>query len=435
MKTNGRYEQFRLRSDGKLRGRTGVPGDKSISHRAAMLGSIAKGRSQIRGWLAAGDTEATLGAMQSLGVRIERRDAGTLTIHGGDLREASEPLHLANAGTGIRLLAGLMVGQPFPSVLDGSEQLRRRPMKRITDPLQKMGADIRATAGCSPMYVRPAQLSGITYDMPIASGQVKSAILLAGLYADSPTTVIEPGPARDHTERILRAMGAEIISEDNRLTVVPTDSLSPLDITVPGDFSSAAFLLVAALLVPDSDLIISGLNLNPTRSGLLDVLIEMGGDISIVETGTEAGEPMGDLHVKTSELRGIEIGGETVVRMIDEFPVLMVAALHAAGATVVRDAKELRVKETDRIAVMAQELGKMGAEVDERGDGFRIVGRQSLAGARVDGHDDHRIAMSMTVAGLMASNETLVTDAACTGDSFPEFAATLGDLGASITAE
>lgn len=435
MKANARHQQFRLRSDGKLRGRTAAPGDKSISHRAVMLGSIAKGWSRVRNWLAAGDTEATLGAMQSLGVRIERHDAHTLTIHGGDLRPPAAPLHLANAGTGIRLLAGLMAGQPFPTVLDGSAQLRRRPMKRITAPLQKMGADIRATKGGSPMYVRPAPLSGITYKMPIASGQVKSAVLLAGLYADSPTTVIEPGPARDHTERILRAMGAEVAREDNRLTIAPTDDLSPLDITVPGDFSSAAFLLAAGLLVPDSDLIIRGVNLNPTRSGLLDVLIEMGGDINVEIIGAEAGEPMGDLHVKTSELKGIEIGGETVVRMIDECPVLMVAALHAAGETVVRDAKELRVKETDRIAVMAQELGKMGADVEERGDGFRIVGRQSLVGVAVDGHDDHRIAMSMTVAGLMARNETLVTDAACIGDSFPGFAETLGAVGASITAE
>ncbi len=435
MKANGRYEQFRLRSDGKLRGRTRVPGDKSISHRAVMLASIAQGSSQIRGWLAAGDTEATLAAMQSLGVRIERHGATALTIDGGNLREAAEPLNLMNAGTGIRLLAGIMVGQPFPSVLDGSEQLRRRPMKRITDPLQKMGADIQATDGRSPMYVRPARLSGITYDMPIASGQVKSAILLAGLYADSPTTVIQPGPARDHTERILQAMGANVITEGSRLTLVPPESLSPLDITVPGDFSSAAFLLVAGLLVPDSDLIIGGVNLNPTRSGLLDVLVEMGGDIKVVVTGTEAGEPIGDIHVKTSELRGIKIGGETVVRMIDEFPVLMVAALHAAGTTVVRDAKELRVKETDRIAVMAQELRRMGAQIEEREDGFRIVGMQRLAGAQVEGHDDHRIAMSLTVAGLMANNETLVRDAACASDSFPKFAETLRAIGASMTAE
>lgn len=435
MKANGRYEQFRLRSDGRLRGRIGVPGDKSISHRAVMLASIAQGSSQIRGWLAAGDTEATLGAMQSLGVRIERHEATALTIHGGNLREAAELLNLMNAGTGIRLLAGMMVGQPFPSVLDGSEQLRRRPMKRITAPLQKMGADIQATDGRSPMYVRPAQLSGITYDMPIASGQVKSAILLAGLYADSPTTVIQPGPARDHTERILQAMGANITTEGNRVTLIPPESLSPLDITVPGDFSSAAFLLVAGLLVPDSDLTISGVNLNPTRSGLLDVLIEMGGDIDVAVTGAEAGEPIGDIYVKTSELRGIEIGGETVVRMIDEFPVLMVAALQATGTTLVRDAKELRVKETDRIAVMAQELRRMGAEIEEREDGFRIAGVQRFEGAQVEGHDDHRIAMSLTVAGLMANNETLVRDAACAGDSFPKFAETLRAVGASMTAE
>ena len=429
MKTNA---SLQLRSDGKLRGETKIPGDKSISHRAVMLASIAKGASHIRNWLAAGDTEATLGAMQSLGVRIQRHDPHTLAIHGGRLRKAKTPLNLANAGTGIRLLTGLMVGQPFATVLDGSAQLRRRPMKRITAPLRMMGADIRATNGGSPMYVRPAQLAGITYQMPIASGQVKSAILLAGLYADSPTTIIEPGPARDHTERILRSMGVPITSQDNRLTMSPSAALSPLDITVPGDFSSAAFLLTAALLIPESSLIIRAVNLNPTRTGLLDALLEMGADITVEPTGAQAGEPIGDLHVKTSQLKGIDIGGETVVRMIDEFPVLMVAALRADGETVVRDAQELRVKETDRIAVMAQELGKMGAQIEERQDGFRIIGPQSLRGAQVDGHDDHRIAMSLTVAGLLASHETLLTDAACAADSFPQFAETLQAIGANV---
>ena len=432
MKANAR---FRLCSKGRLRGQTEVPGDKSISHRAVMLAALAKGVSHVRNWLAAGDTEATLGAMTSLGAPVERHDLNTLTIHGGALRPAAAPLDLAKAGTGIRLLAGLMVGQPFATVLDGSPQLRRRPMRRITAPLQMMGADIQAVGGCAPLHIQPAPLSGITYDMPIASGQVKSAVLLAGLYAEGPTTVIEPGPARDHTERILRSMGVQIDSDGQRLTIAPTESLAPLDITVPGDFSSAAFLLVAALLVPDSELVIRSVNLNPTRSGLLDVLLEMGGDISIEMTGTEAGEPMGDLHVKTSQLRGIDVGGAAVVRMIDEFPALMVAALHAEGTTTVRGARELRLKETDRIAVMAQELGRMGAEIEEREDGFRIVGGQSLVGAQVDGHDDHRIAMSMTIAGLMASGETLVTDAACTGDSFPGFAETLGAIGANITVE
>ena len=421
-----------------MRGTISVPGDKSISHRAVMLAAIAQGTSKIRNWLAAGDTEATLGAMRDLGARIERQDASTLTIEGGPLRPAPGPLNLKNAGTGIRLLAGIMAGQPFASVLDGSQQLRRRPMTRITDPLRLMGADIQATDGCCPLTIRPAPLKGARYDMPVASGQVKSALLLAGLYADSPTTVTQPGPARDHTERMLGAMGVKIDQEDeagNCLTIYPKSRLDPLDITAPGDFSSAAFLLVAGLLVPASELTITGVNLNPTRTGLLDVLKEMGADFAISNQSTQAGEPVGDIQVQSSALSGIEIGGETVVRMIDEFPILMAAATQAEGETIVRDARELRVKETDRIAVMAAELRKLGAVIEEREDGFRMVGPQKLSGGQVDGHDDHRIAMSLTIAGLIAAEGAIVTDAACAADSFPGFAETLIGCGALLLPE
>ena len=441
MKTDARQGEFTIRPGSQLHGTLTVPGDKSISHRAVMLAAIAQGRSQIRNWLAAGDTEATLGAMRDLGAQIERHDESTLTIAGGPLRPSPEPLNLMNAGTGIRLLAGIMVGQPFSSVLDGSEQLRRRPMKRITEPLTQMGADIQSTDGCCPLTIRPAALKGTHYDMPVASGQVKSAVLLAGLFADSPTTVTQPGPARDHTERMLRAMGVKIDQEDqedqagNCLTLHPNGRLDPLDITVPGDPSSAAFPLVAGLLVPGSQLTIAGVDLNPTRIGLLDVLAEMGADFVISNRSTQAGEPVGDIQVKSSALSGVEIGGETVVRMIDEFPILMVAATQAEGETVVRDARELRVKETDRIAVMAAELRKLGAVIEEREDGFRIVGPQSLTGGRVDGHDDHRIAMSLTIAGLLAAEGAIVTDAACAGDSFPGFAETLMNCGAMLLPE
>ncbi len=438
MKTDARHQQFTIRPGGQLRGAITVPGDKSISHRAVMLASIAQGRSQIRNWLAAGDTEATLGAMRDLGAQIERHDASTLTIEGGPLRPSPNPLNLMNAGTGIRLLAGIMVGQPFASVLDGSEQLRRRPMRRITEPLTRMGADIEATEGCCPMTIRPATLKGTRYDMPVASGQVKSALLLAGLFADSPTTVTQPGPARDHTERMLSAMGVRIDAQDeagNCLTLHPNGQLNPLDITVPGDPSSAAFPLVAGLLVPGSDLTIAGVDLNPTRIGLLDVLGEMGADFAISNRSKQAGEPVGDIRVKSSALRGVDIGGETVVRMIDEFPILMVAATQAEGVTTVRDARELRVKETDRIAVMAAELRKLGAVIEEREDGFRIVGPQQLSGGQVDGHDDHRIAMSLTIAGLIAAEGAIVTDAACAADSFPGFAETLAGCGALLLPE
>ena len=434
MKMAARYSQFWLRAGGKLRGEVTVPGDKSISHRAVMLAALARGRSQVRGWLAAGDTEATLGAMQGLGARIQRLDANTLLIDGGALHEPSKPLDLKNAGTGIRLLAGLLAGQPFASVLDGSAQLRRRPMKRITTPLQLMGADIAATDGCCPLRITPARLQGISYDMPIASAQVKSAILLAGLSADSPTTVLQPGPARDHTERMLKSMGARLDEQGERLIIHPCAELSPLDIHVPGDISSAAFLLVAGLLTPGSQFTIRGVNLNPTRTGLLDVLDEMGAELRLTNVAEQAGEPLGDILLRHSQLKGIEIGGELVVRMIDEFPILMVAALQAEGETVVRDARELRVKETDRIAVMAQELRKLGAVIEERADGFRIVGPQQLSGGQVDGHDDHRIAMSLAVAGLSSAEGALVTDAACAGDSFPGFAEALQKLGARLVA-
>ena len=435
MTTDAKHDQLTIRPGGALRGELTVPGDKSISHRAVMLAAIAAGKSEIRNWLAAGDTDATLGAIRDLGIPVERNGANTLTIQGGAMRQSEGALNLMNAGTGIRLLAGIMAGQAFPSILDGSAQLRRRPMKRITDPLNLMGADIESNDGACPLHIRPAKLNGITYELPVASAQVKSAILLAGLYGDSPTTVIQPGPARDHTERMLRSLGVGI-SEDgadgNTITVIPNQQLHPLDMTVPGDVSSAAFLLVAGLLTPESDLTVKGVNLNPTRTGIIDVLTEMGADITLTNVSEQAGEPIGDIRVRTSQLRGIEIGGETVVRMIDEFPILMVAALRAEGETLVRDAKELRVKETDRIAVMAAELRKMGAEIEEREDGFRIVGPQSLTGAVVDGHDDHRIAMSLTIAGIISAEGTVVTDAACAGDSFPGFADALINCGARL---
>ena len=274
--------------------------------------------------------------------------------------------------------------------------------------------------------------------MPVASGQVKSALLLAGLFADSPTTVMQPGPARDHTERMLSSMGAEISFEDEnkgRVTIQPQASLSPLDLTVPGDFSSAAFLIVAALLTPGADLTITGVNLNPTRTGLLEALQKMGGDITLSDQHEQAGEPIGDLRVRHSALNGVEIGGDTVVRMIDEFPILMVAATQAQGETVVRDARELRVKETDRIAVMAEELRRLGAAIEERPDGFRIEGPQGLTGGQVNGHDDHRIAMSLTIAGMISAEGAVISDAECAADSFPGFAETLISCGALLQTE
>lgn len=415
-----------------LSGVASVPGDKSISHRAVLLGMLAPGTTRARKWLAAGDTEASLRSAQALGVQVERHNAGDLTIHGGLLRQPDGPLNLVNAGTGIRLLAGIMVGQPFSSVLDGSEQLRRRPMRRIVEPLRLMGADISAADDRAPLMIRPAPLRGVHYTMPVASAQVKSALLLAGLFAEGETVVVQPGPARDHTERMLAAMGADIATDGDAVRLRPGRTLQPVNFTVPGDFSSAAFLIVAACVVPGSAVSITGVNLNPTRTGLLDALLAMGADITVTDNGLEAGEPCGTLHVRHSELRAIEIGGDMVVRMIDEFPVFMIAALRAGGRTVVRDAHELRVKETDRIAVMAAELRKMGAHVIETADGFVIEGPQKLSGALVDSHDDHRVAMSLTVAGLCAAGQTVIAEGVCASDSFPGFAAALAALGGSV---
>jgi 3-phosphoshikimate 1-carboxyvinyltransferase len=296
-----------------------------------------------------------------------------------------------------------------------------------------MGANINGTNDRCPLTVKPSQLRGIRYEMPEASAQVKSAVLLAGLFAKGATAVVQPGPARDHTERMLKSMGADLVVDGGTVVLTPNGSLKPMDMTVPGDFSSAAFLIVAGLITPGSDLTLTGVNLNDTRTGLLDVLLEMGAKMTVTETGLEAGEPVGTIRVQYSDLKGVQVGGEVVVRMIDEFPVFMVAALCASGETLVRDAKELRVKETDRIAVMAGELRKLGAEIEEREDGFRIVGPQKLTGAVVDGHDDHRVAMSMTVAGLVATGETKVLDSKCAGDSFPGFAPTMAKIGATLS--
>lgn len=423
---------FAVRAGMPLRGEITVPGDKSMSHRAVMFGALAQGETHVRAWLPAGDTEASLAAIRALGVRVDRHSDTELTIHGGQLHKPERPLDLVNAGTGIRLLTGIMVGQPFSCVLDGSDQLRRRPMKRIIDPLRLMGADIEGTNGYAPLYVRPAKLKGVKHKMTVASAQVKSAILLAALFAEGLTCVIEAGPSRDHTERMLSAMGVEIETVSNVVVIEPMPVLKPIDFTIPGDASSAAFPVVAALITPGSDITLTNINLNPTRTGLFDVLKQMEADLTITVTGTEAGDPVGTIRAKYSQLKGTKVGGDVVVRMIDEFPILMVAALFAEGETRARDAGELRVKETDRLAVMTAELKKMGADIVETEDGFFLKGPQYLAGTDVYGHDDHRISMSLAVAGMAADGDTRVIDAECAADSFPGFAETFQRLGADI---
>mgnify|MGYP005836184577 CR=1 FL=1 len=428
-------DYFLVQPGNALKGESRVPGDKSISHRAVMFGALANGVTHVRDWLPAGDTEASLGAVRALGVHIDRLSETELRIHGGELSAPQAPLNLVNAGTGIRLLAGIMCGQPFPSVLDGSEQLRRRPMTRIINPLAMMGASIQGSEGKAPLHIQPAPLHGLHYHLPVASAQVKSALLLAGLYAHGETVLTEPGPARDHTERMLRAMGADLaIDHANAvITLKPGRPLQPISFAVPGDISSAAFLIVAALVLPGSDITLTNISINSTRTGILDVLAQMGADITVTETGLQAGDPVGSLRIRHSALKAVNVNGAVVVRMIDEFPIFMVAALMAEGTTHVRDAQELRVKETDRLSVMTAELTKMGAQITETEDGFIIQGPQRLRASRVYGHDDHRISMSLVVAGLCAEGTTIVDDARCAGDSFPGYAETLQKLGADVT--
>ena len=415
-----------------LRGRVRVPGDKSISHRVLLLGALADGPSRIDGFLPCGDCLATLACLRALGVEVETHDATTLTIHGRGLRglrAPSVPLDCARSGTTMRLLAGILAGHPLgpvsrpcPCTLTGDEQMLRRPMRRVVEPLRRMGAEIADTDGHAPLTIRGRRLRGCDHTLPIASAQVKSALLLAGLYAGGPTTIRQPGPARDHTERMLAAMGAAIEVSGLTVTLAPSpSSLASLSLTVPGDISSAAFPLVAAALVPGSEVTIEGVGVNPTRTGLLDVLRTMGAEIALDNEREQGNEPVADVTVGASDLVSVEVGGDLVVRMIDEFPVLAVVATQARGTTLVRDAGELRVKETDRIATVVAELRALGARIDPLPDGFIIEGPTPLHSATVDSHGDHRLAMALAVAGLIAEGEVVIENAECIDDSFPGF--------------
>lgn len=410
----------------RLRGEIVVPGDKSISHRSIMFGSLATGESVVHGFLQGEDNHATLNAFRSMGIDIEILPDGLLRIAGKGLHGLAEPgdvIDCGNSGTTMRLMTGLLSGQSFFSVLSGDKYLRKRPMKRVVGPLAGMGANIWGRDGGerAPLAIRGAKLQGTEYSSPIASAQVKSALMLAGLYADGPTTVFEPHLSRDHTERMLRFMGAELDSFEGGVTIRPEPNLVGKEIHVPGDISSAAFFLVACLISPDAEVLIKNVGVNPTRSGILDILQEMGGEIELLNPRELSGEPVADLMVRSSRLRGIEIGGDVVPRAIDEFPVISVAAAFAEGTTIIRDAAELRVKETDRIAAMVSELGKMGAAIEARQDGMVIEGGERLRGTDVMSHGDHRIAMSLAVAALNAQEGVQIEDTGCTATSFPDF--------------
>lgn len=418
-------ESYTVKPANAVAGEINVPGDKSISHRSIMLGSIANGITRVTGFLRGEDNLATLNAFRSMGVLVED-DGVTLTIHGMGLHGLNEPedvLDCGNSGTSIRLLTGLLAGQAFFSVLTGDRYLRKRPMKRVLGPLAAMGAKMAGRAGGekAPLAITGSRLSGITYDSPVASAQVKSAILLAGLYADGETVVREPHLSRDHSERMLRHFGADIEADGPHVRIRGGRELTGQEIIVPGDISSAAFFLVAGLIVPGSELVIKGVGVNPTRTGIIDILNLMGADLKLLNEREVSGEPVADILVKTSALKGIEIGGDLVPRAIDEFPVICVAAACASGVTIVRDAQELRVKETDRIKAMAENLRLAGITVEETTDGMVIHGGSKFAPFTVDSKGDHRIAMSMLVAGLTAPGASTVTDTGCIATSFPNF--------------
>ncbi len=436
-----------------LNGSVSLPGDKSISHRAALFAALSAGESHISNFLVAGVTKVMLQALIELGVSLDLVDT-TLRVQGGGLQRhhhSTEPVMLScgNSGTTMRLLAGALSALGIPVILDGSARLRSRPMKRIVSPLQAMGVSILA----SPGLTAPLSLAGratnckllpLEYDLQVASAQVKSCLLLAALSASGTTTLREPGPSRDHTERMLRAMGVAVIQKseppsvdhvrryETRLTPPNLAELAPLNLDIPGDISSAAFLIVAALITPGSDIKLHGVGLNPTRTGLLDALQSMGADIQISNLTESHSEPIGDLQVRYGSLRGTRISGPLVVRMIDEFPVFAIAAANAQGRTVISQAEELRHKESDRISDLCGELLRLGVDVEETMDGFAINGGEILKGGAVDPHRDHRLAMALAVAGLAAQEPIVVQDAGIIAESYPQFGPSLRKLGADI---
>ena len=419
----------------RLKGEVKLPGDKSISQRAILLNSIANGTARVSNLCEGDDRTSILGCMRGLGVEIvEHRDgsgeAFEVRGRGRDgLVEPSKVLDAGNSGTAARLVTGLLASQPFFSVLTGDESLLSRPMDRVIQPLRQMGADIWGRGGDSlaPLAVRGGGLKGIDFAQPVASAQVKSSLLIAGIHADGETTVRQPAMSRDHTERMMSAMGANIEVSGLDVTVARSE-LEPVDISVPGDISGAAFWLVAGAVHPNAEIRLSGVGINPTRSGVLEVLNRMGASISVENVREENDEPVADIVTRSSDLEGVEIGGDLVPLVVDELPVLAVAASRASGTTVISDAAELRVKESDRISATVDGLARLGASIEEREDGMIVRGGGRLSGSRVSSYGDHRIAMSMAVAGLCAKGETTIDGAEAAGVSYPEFWDTLASI-------
>lgn len=436
MTTSNDKLRFRVTPGGRLTGALRVPGDKSISHRSIMLGAIAEGTTRVSGFLEGEDSLATLNAFRRMGVEIEGPDGGSLIVHGvgrDGLLAPDGPLDLGNSGTSMRLLSGLLSGQGFSVILSGDLSLSGRPMRRVTDPLNLMGANIRTTAaGTAPLEIRgSAGLKGIDYRMPVASAQVKSCLLLAGLYADGETCVREPAVTRDHTERMLAGFGYPVRRSADGICVTGGGRLEACNLEVPADISSAAFFLVGAAIAEGSELMLEHVGMNPTRDGVIRILRLMGADIEILDPRDAGGEPVADLRVRASGLKGIRIPRELVPLAIDEFPALFVAAACADGETVLTGAEELRVKESDRIQVMADGLVQLGVEAIPTADGMRIRGG-GINGGSVDSRGDHRIAMSFAMAGLRASGEILIDDCENVNTSFPGFVDLASEAGLGI---
>lgn len=417
----------KLKKCPSLRGVVVPPGDKSISHRAVIFNSMAQGKASVTHFSPGEDCLSTVACLKALGGVIESRSQDALEVQGlgwQGWKEAEDVLHAGNSGTTIRLLTGLLAAQLFLSIITGDESLRSRPMGRLIQPLRLMGAEIwgRGEDSLAPLAIKGRGLKGITYRLPVASAQIKSALLIAGLWAQGETTVIEPAPSRDHTERMLQAMGAKLSTNGNTITLSPQAMpLKPLGLHIPGDISSAAYWLVAGAIHPDAQIRIVNAGVNPTRTGILDVLWEMGAKLKVENQRLEGGEPVADLIIQSSELRGVKIGGGLVPRLIDEVPILAVAACVARGVTVIRDAAELRVKESDRIRTTIEELSKLGAEIEELPDGMVIHGGKRLNGEECDSHQDHRLAMTLGVASLIAQGETVIQNAEAVDISYPSF--------------
>ena len=423
-----------IKKQTNLKGTLTVPGDKSISHRAVMFGSLARGTTRISHFLEGADCLSTISCFRKMGIEIDR-NKDEILVHGRGLHGLTAPteiLDVGNSGTTTRLISGILAGQTFTSELDGDDSIRTRPMKRIMTPLVSMGADItsRLDNGCAPLIIHSRPLHAAHYDSPVASAQVKSCVLLAGMYADGITSVTEPFLSRNHTEIMLNYFGAEITSEGTTASIRPEPVLEGRDIQVPGDISSAAYFIAAGLLTPGSEILLKNVGINPTRAGIIKVCMDMGADITLLNESTE-GEPTADLLIRTSSLKGTTIEGSIIPTLIDEIPMIAVMAAFAEGTTIIRDAQELKVKESDRIAVMVDNLRRMGADIEGTDDGMIIHGGRPLHGAVIDSHLDHRIAMSFAVAGTICDGTVEILNGECVNISYPEFYQDLYSLDSS----